>query len=310
MLRPPRAFLASFTALVVAAATWTALGGSAAADPDLDPYEGLGAWVDVFDYAPRLQSGGNPPRVVPGSIDDMERLGVRTLYLQVANPDDASSKRLTDVKQLRALVRRAYENDLFVVAWFLPYVTDLDKDDQFVRAIADFEVDGHGFDAIALDIEDTRAVPDLVERNARVVELARRARAVMDDDMALGAITYPAVQIDVINTTLWPDFPYKRLDSSIDVWMPMAYFTFRDEESGYRDAFRYSEESVRRLREHLDDAEADVHLIGGIADGMTPADAEAFRRAVRRTDSIGYSVYDYVTTSSAAWPHLRGGAAP
>jgi hypothetical protein len=202
-------------------------------------------------------------------------------------------------------VRRANENDLFVVAWFLPYVTDLDKDDQFVRAIADFAVDGHGFDAIALDIEDTRAVPDFVERNARVVELARRARAVMDDDMALGAIIFPAVQLDVISPTLWPSFPYQRLDTFIDVWMPMAYFTGREVESGYRDAFRYSEESVRRLREHLDDGDAEVHLIGGIADGMTPADAEAFRRAVRRTDSVGYSVYDFVTTSSAAWPHLR-----
>ena len=68
-------------------------------------------------------------------------------------------------------MRRAHDNDLFVVAWFLPYVTDLDKDDRFVRELSRFRVDGRGFDAIALDIEDTRAVPDLIERNNRVVEL-------------------------------------------------------------------------------------------------------------------------------------------
>ena len=152
-------------------------------------------------------------------------------------------------------------------------------------------------------------MPDLIERNKRVVELARRTRAVMDDDMALGAIVYPAVQIDVINQTLWPEFPYQRLDDSIDVWMPMAYFTFRDEESGYRDAFRYSDESVSRLREHLDDDEAEVHLIGGLADLTTPADIQGFLRAVRRTDSVGWSVYDFATTSSAAWPYLRRGLA-
>jgi hypothetical protein len=278
---------------------------AAAADVDVEPYSGLGVWVDVFDYAPRLQSGAATPRVTVDSIDDMASLGTRTLYLQVANPDDAPSNQLTDRARIRALVRRAHDRELDVVAWFLPYVTDLDADDRFVRQLSTLRVDGRGFDAIALDIEDTKAVPDLATRNDRVVELARRARAVMDDDMALGGIVYPAVQLDVVNTTLWPDFPYRRLDASIDVWMPMAYFTYRDEESGYRDAFTYSDESVTRLRKHLDDDDAVVHLVGGIADQMSAADYRGFRRAVEATDSVGWSVYDYSTTFSTAWPELR-----
>ena len=279
----------------------------AQAEADLEPFRGLGAWVDVFDYAPRLQAAGALPRVTAESMDDVARLGARTLYIQVANPDDAPADQLTDVAQLRKIVRRAHDNDLRVVAWFLPYVVDLDKDEQFVRQLAGFRVNGEGFDAIALDIEDTRAVPDVLERNDRVVELARRTRSVMDDDSALGAIVYPAVQIDVVNPTLWPAFPYRRLSESIDVWMPMAYFTFRDEESGYRDPFTYSEESVARMRQHLRDEEADVHLIGGIADLTTPADYVDFLRAVRETDSVGYSVYDFATTSSSAWSYLRRG---
>ncbi|MET0628183.1 MAG: hypothetical protein ABW033_06985 [Acidimicrobiia bacterium] len=305
--------LASFAAatiLVLSALSALAVIASPAAhaDVDLDPYEGLGVWVDVFDYAPRLQSAGATPRVTVDSIDDMANLGARTLYLQVANPDDAPSNQLTDRVQLRALVRRAHDHDLTVVAWFLPYVTDLDADDQFVRQLVRLRVDGQGFDAIALDIEDTRAVPDLAERNDRVIELARRARAVMGDDMALGGIVYPAVQLDVVNPTLWPNFPYKRLADSIDVWMPMSYFTFRDEESGYRDAFRYSEESVTRLRKHLDDDDATVHLVGGIADQVTTADLDGFLRAAQQTDAIGWSLYDYSTTFSTAWPTLRRGA--
>jgi hypothetical protein len=307
MLRRPGVFVgAVVAALAVIAVALVALR-PASAEPDLDPYAGLGAWIDVFDYAPRLQSAGNLPRVTPDSMDDVAALGASTLYLQVANPDDAPSNQLTDRTRLRGIVEAAHDNDLHVVAWFLPYVTDLAKDEQFVRQLVRFRADGRGFDAIALDIEDTNAVPDLAERNDRVVELTRRTRALMDDDMALGAIVYPAVQIEVVNPTLWPDFPYKRLGDSVDVWMPMAYFTYRDEESGYRNAFRYSEESVSRLRTNLDDDDAEVHLIGGIADQTTPADIDEFLRAVRHTGSVGYSVYDFATTSSAAWPYLRAG---
>ena len=132
----------------------------------------------------------------------------------------------------------------------------------------------------------------------------------MPGDMALGGIVYPAVQLDVVNPVLWPNFPYKRLAESVDVWMPMAYFTYRDEESGYRDAFRYSEESVTRLRDHLDDQDAEVHLVGGIADAVTAADLDGFLRAARTTGSIGWSLYDYSTTFSTAWPALRRGASP
>jgi hypothetical protein len=301
--------LALLAGAVAAALVSTVLvaPGPARADVDLEPYRGLGAWVDVFDYAHRLQADGEPPRVTPDAVDDMADLGTSTLYLQVANPDGAPSNQLTDRAQLRALVERAHDNDLFVVAWFLPYVTDLDADDRFVRELARLRVGGRGFDAIALDIEDTSAVPDLARRNQRVVELARRTRATMPEEMALAAIVYPAVQLEVINPALWPGFPYRRLADHVDLWMPMAYATFRDEESGYRDAYRYGKDSVSLLRERLRDDDAEVHLIGGIADQMTPADLDGFLRAARRTGSIGWSLYDYSTTFSTAWPQLRRG---
>ena len=237
----------------------------------------------------------------------MAKLGTRTLYLQVANPDGAPSNQLTDRDLLRALLKRAHEQKLEVVAWFFPFMSDSASEDLFLREVVRLRVDGRGFDAIALDIEDTNSVPDVADRNDSVVALARRARALMPSDMALGGIVYPAVQLDVVNPILWPNFPYKRLAASVDVWMPMAYFTYRDEASGYRDAFRYSKESVNRLRDHLDDPSAKVHLIGGIADLVTTADLDGFLRAARTTGSIGWSLYDYSTTFSTAWPALRHG---
>ena len=133
-----------------------------------------------------------------------------------------------------------------------------------------------GFDGVALDIEDTPGVPDVAVRNDRIVDLTKRTRKLLGKNRALGAIVYPAVQTELINPALWPTFPYRRLQPSVDVWMPMAYFTFRDAESGYRDPLRYTEESVAMLRAHLRDDDARVHVIGGIADLATPDDYAAF----------------------------------
>src|SRR6476620_6689461 len=108
-------------ALVVVAAAFVALVPSAGAEePSLAVFSRLGAWVDVFDYAPRLQNAGAKPRITPDSISDMAALGVKTLYVQVANPDGAPANQLTDRAELRALLERAHEHDMAVVPWFLP----------------------------------------------------------------------------------------------------------------------------------------------------------------------------------------------
>jgi hypothetical protein len=281
---------------------------AAAHAAEVDPYRGLGAWVDAFDYAPRLQANGAPPPVTADSVSDIVRLGARTLYLQVANPDGASPDQLTDEPELRELLGRAKAVGLRVVAWYLPSVADVDADTRMLKTIMSFRSGTARFDTLALDLENTRAVADVTERNSRTVELTRNARKLLGTTRALGAIVYPAVQTEVLNPLLWPSFPYKKLAESVDVWMPMAYFTFRSDP--YRDPFRYTEESVTRLRKRLENDNALVHPIGGIADQTTPQDYVAFLRAARSTKAIGYSVYDFNTTSSSAWPYLRGAIAP
>jgi hypothetical protein len=277
----------------------------AAASPSISPYRQLAAWIDVFDYAPRLQAAGATPRVTPDSVSDMAALGVRTLYVQVANPDGASPTQLTDRTELRALIARAHDRGIAVVPWFLPSLTNVADDVALVRQIEALDVGGERIDGFGLDLEAT-AVADVALRNRRTVDFARRVRKVVGASTPVAAIVYPALQLEALNTALWPNFPYRKLGKYVDVWMPMAYYTFRSTESGYRSAFAYSVGSVDLLRKHLGDAHAPVHLVGGLAEESTPADYLDMVRAARATDAVGWSVYDYATTGSWAWPYLRG----
>ena len=152
---------------------------------------------------------------------------------------------------LGEFVSRADSVGMQVVAWFLPSVVDVDADFTMMQRIAAFRVNGKGFDGVALDLEDTQGVPDVAVRNDRIVDLTKRTRKLLGKSRALGAIVYPAVQTELINPALWPAFPYRRLQPLVDVWMPMAYFTFRYPESGYRYPLRYTEDSVALLRVHL-----------------------------------------------------------
>jgi len=285
------AALVSVFALVLTLSVSTAR----AASPSVGAFSGLGTWVDVFDYTPRLQANGAPPPFVAASVDDLAPLGVRTLYLQVANPDGAPATALTDAKLIKAILARASHDDIKVVAWYLPSLVDLTRDTAMIRRIAALPFDGLGLDIEATDVAD---VPT---RNARTVTLARRTRALLGNGRPVAAIVYPAIQLEFLNPVLWPDFPYRRVEPFVDVWMPMAYYTFRS--GTLRNAYTYSVENVKLLRTRVG-SDVPVHIVGGIADLSTTTDNIDLRRAARTTKAIGWSVYDYVTTSSAAWPYL------
>ena len=73
------------------------------------PFAGLGAWVDVFDYAPAFQGAGGTPSVTPDAVPDMAALGVRTLYLQAAmNDADRSPRKIVDADLVGEFLRRAH----------------------------------------------------------------------------------------------------------------------------------------------------------------------------------------------------------
>src|SRR5262245_19571433 len=83
----------------------------AASSRDLAPYRGLGAWIDVFDYAARTQPEGAPLPVTPDSVADMASLGARTLYIQVVNPVGERPDVLYDAALLSEFVTSAHDED-------------------------------------------------------------------------------------------------------------------------------------------------------------------------------------------------------
>lgn len=254
-------------------------------------YGGLGVWVDAFDFSPAYQNGGVPP-VTPEVVEDWSTLGVETVYLQAARADERAPGRLLEEDVLAEFLLRSHAHGIRVVGWYLPTFVDVDADLDHLLAIADFSVLGHRFDGVAVDIEFVAGVADHGERSARLVSLSNRLRDARTGE-ALGAIVPPPVQMEVINPAFWPRFPWRDLDPAYDVWLPMTYWTTRSEASGYRDAYTYTEESTRRMRNNLGRPDTVVHPIGGIGDETELADLGDFRRALLDTGAIGGSIYDW-----------------
>jgi hypothetical protein len=275
-----------------------------ARDVDLGAFGGLGTWVDVYDYVPGFPADGGPPPVTVDAIDDMASLGVRTLYLQAAQDDSRIAGNTVPPKLLGSFLRRAHDRGMRVVAWYVPKFYDQAADLRRIRAIHDFRRGGERFDAIALDLEWTQGVPDAGVRNAVLLKVVKRARSIVGDT-ALGAIVLEPILLDDVNRNYWPAFPWKKLHDSFDAWLPMSYWTNRNTASGFRDGFKYTSENIRRVRRHLDDDDAIVHVIGGIANDAAPADYDGFVRAAKRGDAVGWSVYDFNTTTSAVWARLK-----
>jgi hypothetical protein len=286
-----------------AATSTTAAPKTVAAEVDLCAYRDLGAWVDVYDYVPAFAENGQVAPVTPDAVEAMRAHGVNTLYLQVAKDDPRSPGIITDEPRATEFLRRAHAAGIKVVAWYLPTHRDHNLDRERVLALARFRAGGETFDGVALDIEGIEAAPDVAERNRRLLDLMRTLDSVAGD-MPIGAIVYPPVAFDVLNPSLWPDFPWAELAPHVDVWLPMAYWTYRSADSTYRDAHRYVSENVARLRAHIADADAPVHVIGGLAQDMTAADIDGMQRAAREQHALGLSVYDFNTTSPDAWPLL------
>jgi hypothetical protein len=257
-------------------------------------YRGLGTWADVYDWTAAFTNGN--PRFGPADVDAMAAQGVQTLYIQAAHAGRPDS--VLEPQRLLPILARAHQRGLRVVAWYLPDLTNVGSDLAHLTAISRLAVD-----SVAVDIE-SKAVSDVATRNARLVDLSRALRAALPG-RAIGAIVLPPVLTEVINPAYWPDFPWRAIAPFYDVWLPMAYWSFRSSSSGYRDGYRYTADSVIRLRNDLGRPGALVHAIGGVADQVSAGDAVRFVAAARATSCLGASLYDWRTTAMALWPTLR-----
>jgi hypothetical protein len=261
---------------------------------DLRAYDGLGTWLDVYDHAEWRQP--------EHTVTSMAAHGVDTLFLETGNSGQASD--VVRPAQLGRLVDAAHDAGLRVVAWYLPTLLYPARDLRRVLAAVRFTTPTGGrFDSFALDIEasDVRTVS---LRNDRLLALSAALRAAVGPGYTLGAIVPSAVGMEH-HPKYWPAFPYAALGHSVDVCLPMAYFTYRVKGRGA--SARYVQRSVALLRAGAG-AGVPVHVIGGVASSASIADVRGFMDAVARCSPVGYSLYDFPITSAAAWAAL--GAAP
>lgn len=277
----------------------TAAPPAAVTEPEIEPWSvgvhsGLGAWIDLFDWSV-WGSGGVPP-VTADTVDALADQGVRTLYVQTARINAPGA--VVEPERLEALIDRAHERGMFVVGWYMPTFEDVGEDLLRIEAAMAMDIDGFALDIEAQDVRDTDV------RTERLLQMSQRMREVAGDRV-LVANVLPPVQMEELAPSLWPDFPWAELDEYYEVFMPMGYFTFREDGHRWRDAEAYTAENVRRIRDRVGDPDLPVHFIGGIADLMTVEDVEGMTRGAKATGAIGLSVYDVVTTGSELWAPMQ-----
>ncbi len=294
--------LVLFSSLVAIAVSTRTGPGEAAAASALNrrgPYDGLGSWVDMFSWSATFTPGGNPHFGL-ADIDAMAAKGVQNLYIQGASQTGPAT--VLEPDRLLALIARAHHDRIAIVVWYLPSLVNPADDLARLLAIGRLPAEG-----VAVDIESID-VANVAARNAALVGLSRQLRQTLPD-RPLGAIVMPATQLEVVNPYYWPSFPYLDLAPFYDAWLPMTYWTGRLAESGFRDGYRYTADSIHRLRLDLGPLlgpKAKVNPIGGVSvDGIAPGDMDAFVHAVNETGSTGGSIYEWPGTDPAAWTVLR-----
>ena len=258
----------------------------------IEVYRGAGAWVDMYDPAEL----GNPwPALV-----EMRDHGVRTLYLETASWRVPKVLDMKDQQAVDLFLDEAHALGIEVIAWYLPGLDDLRTDLRRSRRVLKYETpDGHQrFDGFAIDIESQRVRP-VSARNAALIRYSRKLRRAAGPDYALGAIV-PDLRSTTVSPGLWPGFPYRAAARYYDVFLPMAYSSYRGHGSAF--VYGYSRSNVAGVRALTG---RPVHLIGGLVDALGPGEPGAVVRGARDGGAIGASFYDFAIGQDEAWRALR-----
>jgi hypothetical protein len=224
-------------------------------DP-LQPFRGLGTWVDVFDY----------PSLDPATaVADMRARGVRTLYLSTARFNGTTD--LFDSVEAGEWLDEAHAAGLDVVGWYLPAYGDMARDVRRTVAIADFvSPGGQRFDAVGIDIERLDEV-NLAQFNTLLVTHLGQVRAGTDAMMA--SIVPTPFATDPPNR--WAGFPWSAMGARSDVVIPMALWSFRQNANGTaytpQQVYDYVRNQTQRARSLS--GNRPVHVEGGVDDPGT-----------------------------------------
>ncbi len=280
----------SIAALAVALAV--ALPAAAAAAPSVEAYRGLGTWVNIYDDRQLADPEGTVRRIAAR--------GVRTVYLETAN--FKQSRDIVRPDRVSRFLDAAHARGIAVVAWYLPGFAAGGRDLRRSLAAIRFRSEGgEAFDGFALDIEWSGVTPVSL-RNRRTMDLSQRLRAAVGPDYALGAII-PNPRGMALRRDYWQPFPYADLAGVYDAFLPMVYSTYRGDGAAVvrRDVSR----SMTILRTATGRPDVPIHLIGGLGDEFSAAEARAFARSVAELAPLGWSLYDFSVTAPSAWAALR-----
>jgi hypothetical protein len=268
-------------------------GSSAAPAPEaatLDPYRGLGTWVDIYDTG----VWADPE----GAVAAIAARGVRTVYLETSNFRQPVAIRRPAL--VARFLEAAHAQGMAVVAWYLPGFLNPSRDVQRSLAAITFTTpSGEGFDGFGLDIESP-AVSSPALRTRRLLRVATDLREAVGAEYRLGAII-PSPRGLELSPTAWPGFPYEELAERFDVFLPMIYFTYRTTTAPAARA--YVTRSIGVLRRETS-ADVRIHVIGGVADRTRAGQTKAFTEAVCAAGVMGGSMYDFATTGPVEWSRL------
>ncbi len=270
---------------------------SAPARASKEAYRGPGAWIDIWDD--RLLA--DPI----GTVTDLSVNGVRTLYVETANYRNPPTTTIANPVAIAGLIDAAHANGIKVVAWYLPGFADLRRDLQrSLDAIRFTTIAGGRFDSFALDIE-ANVVRSIAQRNRRARLLSSRIRRAVGKEYPLAAILPDQRATATSLPSLWPRFPYRRLRRYYDVFLPMAYSTYRGRGASF--VYGYTAANIAYLRFATGDPALPVHLIGGLADRLGSSEDAAVVRAAQDEDALGASFYKVRLSGSGEWQALQLG---
>jgi hypothetical protein len=258
----------------------------------LGPYQGLGVWLDVYDWTNEITGGR--PSVGLESIDQMASVGIETLFIQTSHRRSAAD--VIEPDRLQGIIDRAHQHGMAVVAWYLPTLVDVPTDLRRLVAASQLDVDGVGVDIEALDVADP------TERTRRLLALSTALREAIGPK-AMSAITPSAVHLQVVNPGFWPAFPWPELAATYDVIVPMSYWSVRRPE--WKQGERYTAENLDRIRASTGRPDVPIHIAGGIANGITLDDVAGMVRAIQGRSALGGSLYDWSTSQVAQWDLLQ-----
>lgn len=285
MFRQTRLGIAVVGAVLVAVSPVSA---AERGDPTL--FGGLGTWVDIYDRAVYAA----PER----TAQRMAAQRVKTVWVETANyraPVD-----VVDPVRLGRFVDALHARGIRAVAWYLPGHVKPALDSRRARAMLAFRTpQGGEFDGIALNIESTR-LRNVSVRTRRAVALTQELRAAAGD-MPLAIVPFNPRGLERRPST-WPGFPWAELAESADAFAPMIYTGGAYE--GFDATYGYVTRALRLLRAQAGD-DVQIHVAGGVADRLGAEELAGFTAAVSDDgETIGVSLYDWMTTPARAWKAL------